>query len=70
MCTQQRDTCSSGSRLTSDHQVPLNGLHQRQRVDLHRAALPLLDVAAVRVPLQLTLELVRVEELERLRAPA
>lgn len=55
--------------LTSDDQIPLDGLHQSQGVDLHRTAFPLLDVGAVRVSLQLTLQLVRVKELECLRAP-
>ena len=55
---------------TSDHQISLNGLHQRQGVDLHRASLPLLDIGTVRVPLQLALELVRVEKLQCLGTSA
>lgn len=55
--------------LTSDNKISLNGLHQGQRVYLHRAAFPLFNISAIRVSLQLTLELMCVEELQRLRAP-
>lgn len=53
--------------LTSDHQVAFNSLYQSQGVNFHRAPLPLLHIGTVRVPLQLTLELVCVEELQGLR---
>lgn len=56
------------SPRTSDDEVSLDSLHQRQGVDLHRAALPLLHVGTIRVSLQLALQLVRVEELQSLRS--
>lgn len=55
--------------LTSDNKISLNGLHQGQGVYLHRAAFPLFNISAVWVSLQLTLELMCVEELQCLRAP-
>lgn len=67
----QMDHSSSQRKqlLTSDNEVSFNGLHQCQGVDLHRAALPLLHISAVWVSLQLTLELMCIEELQSLRAP-
>lgn len=55
--------------LTSDNKISLNGLHKSQGVYLHRAAFPLFNISAIWVSLQLTLELMCVEELQRLRAP-
>lgn len=55
--------------FTSDNEISLNGLHQGQGVYLHRTAFPLFNISAVWVSLQLTLELMRIEELQRLRAP-
>lgn len=49
--------------LTSDDKVSLNGLHQGQGVYLHRATFPLFNISAIWVSLQLTLELMCVEEL-------
>ena len=42
--------------VPADHQVALYGLYQRQGVDLDRAAAPLPETAAVRLPLQVTLK--------------
>lgn len=55
--------------LTSDNKISLNGLHQSQGVYLHGATFPLFNISAIWVSLQLTLELVCVEELQCLRAP-
>ncbi len=55
--------------LTSDNKISLNSLHQGQGVYLHRATFPLFNISAIWVSLQLTLELMCVEELQRLRAP-
>lgn len=55
--------------LTSDDKIPLNGLHQSQRVDLYRSPFPLFNISAIWVSLQLTLKLMCVEELECLRPP-
>lgn len=49
--------------LTSDNKISLNGLHQSKRVNLHRAAFPLFNISAIWMSLQLTLELMCVEEL-------
>lgn len=55
--------------ITSDNEISLNGLHKGQGVYLHRAAFPLFNISAIWVSLQLTLELVCVEEFQCLRAP-
>ena len=54
--------------VAPDDQIFLDGLHQGQRVDFHRTALPLFDAIARRMPLQIALELVRVEEAQGRRA--
>ena len=54
--------------VASNDQILLDGLHQRQRIDLDGTALPLFDVVAGRVPLQVALQLVSVEEAQRRRA--
>ena len=48
--------------VAADDEVLLDGLDQGQRIDFDGAALPLFDVVAGRMPLQVALELVRVEE--------
>lgn len=55
----------TNAAVAAHHQIPLDRLHQCQRIDFHGAALPLSQIRTLRMPLQIALELVRVEELQR-----
>lgn len=61
-----RTSCSHSYVYTSNHEVSLDSLYQSQGVNFDRPTLPLLDIGAVWVSLQLALQLMGVKELKGL----
>lgn len=68
--TRELKTCSHSCVYTSNHKVSLNSLYQGQGVNFDRATLPLLDIGAVWVSLQLAFQLMGVKEFKGLWTPA